>query len=92
MATSSKSLSISSNISQYLSEYVFRVSPSHMAIDNRESRGRGTLLQVTNWDLNALVSSLKELIEPSLRPSNHLIAMGPRLDGNTLHIKASFLE
>ena len=63
-----------------------------MAIDNKESKGRGTLLQVTNQDPNALVSSLNELTELSLRPSNHLIAIGPRLDGNTLHIKASFLE
>ena len=39
MATSSKSPSISLNISQYLSEYVFRVSPSHMVIDNREFKG-----------------------------------------------------
>ena len=41
---------------------------------------------------NALVSSLKELIEPSLRPSNHLIATCPKVDGNTLHIKVSFFE
>ena len=92
MATSLKSPSISLNISQYLSEYVFKVSLSHMVIDNRESEGRGTLLQVTNQAPNALVISLKELIEPSLRPSNYLIAIGPRLDGNTLHIKISFLE
>ena len=63
-----------------------------MVKDNKESKGRGTLLQVTNQALNALVSSLKDLIEHSLRPSNHLIVTGPRLDGNTLHIKASFLE
>ena len=68
MATSSKSPSISLNISQYLSEYVFRVSPSHMVIDNREFKGQGTLLQVINRAPNALVSSLKELIEPFLRP------------------------
>ena len=92
MATSLKSPSISLNISQYLSEYVFKVSLSHMVIDNRESEGRGTLLQVTNQAPNALVISLKELIEPSLRPSNYLIAIGARLDGNTLHIKISFLE
>ena len=55
-------------------------------MDNRESKGRETLLQVTKWEPNALVSSLKELIEPSLRPSNHLIATGLRLDRNTLHI------
>ena len=42
MATSLKSPSISLNISQYLFEYVFRVSPSHMDKDNKESKGRGT--------------------------------------------------
>ena len=68
MATSSKSPSISLYISQYLSEYVFRVSLSHMVIDNRESKGQGTLLQVINRAPNALVSSLKELIEPFFRP------------------------
>ena len=46
MATSSKSPSISLNISQYLSEYVFRVSPSRMVKDSRESKGQGTLLKV----------------------------------------------
>ena len=63
-----------------------------MVIDNRESKGRGTLLQVIKRDLNAQVSSLKESIEPALKLSNHLIAIGPKLDGNTLHIKASFLD
>ena len=63
-----------------------------MAIDNRESKGQGILLQVIKWDPNAVVSSLKELTEPSLRLSNHFIATSPRLDGNTLHIKAVFLE
>ena len=92
IATSLKSPSISLNISQYLSEYVFRVSPSCMVIDSREPKGRGTLLQVIERAPKALVSSLKELIEPSFRPSNHLIATGPKLDGNTLHVKASFLE
>ena len=33
-----------------------------------------------------------ELIEPSPRLSNHLIATSPKLDRNTLHIKTSFLE
>ena len=92
MATSSKSSSISLNISQYLSEYVFRVSPSLMDRDNKEAKGQGTLLHVMKWDPNAWVSSLKESMEPALRPSNHLIAIGPKLDGNTLHIKALFLE
>ena len=43
-------------------------------------------------DLKAGVSSLKESMEPAPRPSNHLIAIGPKLEGNTLHIKVSFLE
>ena len=48
IATSSKSLSISLNISQYLSAYDFIDSPSLIVIDNRESRGWGTLLHVIN--------------------------------------------
>ena len=44
------------------------------------------------WDLKAWVSSLKELMEPAARPSNHLIATGPKLEGKTLHIRTSFLE
>jgi len=63
-----------------------------MVMDNRESKGRGILLQVMKQAPNALVSSLKELIEHSFKPSNHLIATGSKLDGNTLHIKVSFLE
>ena len=63
----------------------------HMDKDNKESEGRGTLLYVIKWDSNAQVSSLKELMELALKPSNHLIAIGPKLDGNTLHIKTSFL-
>ena len=31
-------------------------------------------------------------MKPSFRPSNHLIATGPKLDGNTLHIRALLLE
>ena len=50
MATSSKSPSILLNISQYLFEYVFRVSPFSMDINNRESKGRGTLLHVMKRD------------------------------------------
>ena len=92
MATSLKLLSISLNISQYQSEYIFSVSPSTIVIDNRKSKSRGTLLQVTNQELKALVSSLKELIEPSFKPSNRLIATRPKLDGNTLHIKVSFFD
>ena len=60
--------------------------------DNRESMGRRTLVHVIKRELNARVSSLKESMESSFRPSNHLIATGTRLDGNTLHIKASSLE
>jgi len=63
-----------------------------MDIDKRESKGRGTLLHVIKRDSNAQVSSLNESIEPAPRPSNHLITTGPKLDGNTLHIKVSFLE
>ena len=92
MATSSKSPSISLNISQYLFEYVFRVSPSRIVIDSKQSKGRGTLLHMIKRDPNARVSFLKESIEPTPKPSNHLIAIGPKLNENTLHIKVSFLE
>ena len=92
MVTSSKSPSIWLNISQYLFKYVFRVSLSHILKDSKEAKGWGTLLQVTNREPNAWVSSLKELMESALRLSNHLIATGPRLDGKTLHIKASSFE
>ena len=78
----SKSPSISLNISQYLSEYIFRVSPSCMDIDNNESKGRGTLLHIIKWDPNTRVSFLNESIKLT----------GPKLDGITLHIKVSFLE
>ena len=43
-------------------------------------------------DPKARVSSLKELMESAARPSNQLIAIGPKLEGKTLHIRASFLE
>ena len=87
MATSLKSPSISLNISQYLSEYVFRVSSSRMDKDSRESKGWGTLLHVIKWEPNAQVSFLKESMESALRSLNHFIATDPRLDGNTLHIR-----
>ena len=74
IATSSKSLLISLNISQYLSEYVSKVSHSRMDIDNRESKGQETLLHMIKRDPNTRVSSLKESMEPTPRPSNHLIA------------------
>ena len=38
------------------------------------------------------MSFLKELIELVFNPSNHLISIDPKLDGNTLHIKASSWE
>ena len=53
MAMSSTLPSISLYISQYLSEYVFRVSPSRMDKDSGESKGRGTLLQVIKREPNA---------------------------------------
>ena len=60
--------------------------------DSRESRGQGILLQVIKWEPNARVSFLKESMEFALRPLNHLIALGPKLDGKTLHMKALSLE
>ena len=92
MAISSKSPFVSLNIFQYLSEYVFKVSPFRIDMDNRESKGQRTLLHVMKRDPNAHVSFLNKPIEPAPRPSNHLIATGSKLDGNTLHIKVSFLE
>ena len=91
MATSSKSPSISLYISQYLSEYVFKVFPSRIDKDNSESKG-GTLLQVIKREPKAWVSSLKEFMELALKLSNHLITTGPKLKGNTLHIRVSSLE
>ena len=38
------------------------------------------------------MSSLKESMEPTPKLSNHLMATGPKLEGKTLHIEASFLE
>ena len=60
--------------------------------DQRESRGRGTLVLVMKREPKACVSCLKESMEFGRRASNHLIARGPKLDGNTLHINASSLE
>ena len=92
IATSSKSPSISLNISQYLSVYAFTDFPSLIDMDNKESRGWRTLLHVMNREQNDWVSFLKELMEFVLSPSNHLIGIGPKLDGNTLHVKASSWE
>ena len=62
-----------------------------MAIDNKESTGLGTLLQVINLALNALVNSSKDPIDPFLKALNQRMATGPRLERNTLHIRASLL-
>ena len=56
MAISSKSPSISLNISWYLSEYIFNVPSSCMVKDSRESKGQRTLLQVMKRELNAQVA------------------------------------
>ena len=60
--------------------------------DSSESKSLGTLLHVTKREPKAWVNSLKEFMELSLKPSNHLIATGPKLEANTLHIKASSFE
>ena len=92
IATSSKSPTILLKSSQYLSKYVFRDSPSLIAIESRQSKGLGTLLHVTSQALKALVNSSYDLMDPSFNLSNHLMAMGSRLERKTLHMKASFLE
>ena len=53
---------------------------------------RGTLLHVMKQAPKARVSFLKESTEFALKPLNHLITIGPKLDGKILHIKALFLE
>ena len=58
MAMSSKLPSISLYISQYLSKYAFRVSPSHMDSDNNELRGQGTLVFVMKQEPKAWISCL----------------------------------
>ena len=63
-------------------------SPSLIDMENKESKDWGTLLHVMNREQNAWVSFLKELTEFVPSPLNHLIAIGPKLDENTLHIKA----
>ena len=82
-ATSLKSPSISLKSSQYLSEYVFKDFPSLVATESKESKGLGTLLHVTNLAPNIFVNSSYDLIDPSSSPLNHLMAVGPRLDGKT---------
>ena len=63
-----------------------------MDIDSKDPKGRGTLLHVIKRALKDWISFLKESIEFSFNPLNHLIANGPKLDGKILHIKASSLE
>ena len=63
-----------------------------MDIDNKDPKDWGTLLHVLKRVLKDQVSFLKESMEFALKPLNHLIAIGPKLDGKILHIKASFLE
>jgi len=62
-----------------------------MAIDNKESTSLGTLLQVMNLAPNAFISSSKDPIDPSYKASNQRMVTGPKLKGNTLHIRASLL-
>ena len=45
-----------------------------------------------NREQNDWVSFLKELMEFILSPSNHLIGIGPKLEGNTLHNKVFVLR
>ena len=63
-----------------------------MDIDNKDPKGNGTLLHVMKQAPKDWVSFLKESMEFALRPLNHLVAIGPKLDGKILHIKASSLK
>ena len=60
--------------------------------DNNALKGRGALLFVMKRESKAWVSYQYESTEFAFKPLNHLIATGPKLDGKTLHINASFLE
>ena len=59
--------------------------------DRRESKGQGILLLVMKREPKAWVSCLKEFMEFGLRPSNHLIAINPRLDGWKYFAHQSFV-
>lgn len=87
-----KSPLISLKSSQYLLKYTLEDSPSLMAMVCKKSMGFGTLLHVINLAPNALVNSSNDLMDPSSNPSNHLMAVGPRLRGKTLDMRALFLE
>ena len=63
-----------------------------MDIDSKDPKGNVTLLHVIKRAPKNWVSFLKESIEFAFKPLNHLIAIGLRLDGKILHIKASSLE
>ena len=63
-----------------------------MDIDSKDPKDNGTLLHVIKQAPKDWVSFLKESIEFALKPLNHLIAIGSRLDGKILHIKDSSLE
>ena len=60
--------------------------------DSNVLKGRGALLFVTKRELNAWVNYLYESTEFAFKLLNHLIAIGPKLDGKTLHISTSLLE
>ena len=63
-----------------------------MDIDSKDPKGRGILLHVIKRAPKDWVSFLKESIEFTFKPLNHLITIEPKLDGKILHIKASSLE
>ena len=60
--------------------------------DSNALKGQGTLLFVMKREPKAWVSCLYESMEFAFKPLNHLIAIGPKLDGKTLHISTLFLE
>ena len=60
--------------------------------NNKALKGQEALLFVTKQEPKAWVSFLYESMEFFFKPLKHLIATGPKLDGKTLHISASFLE
>ena len=71
MVTSSKLPSISLYISQYLSKYVFRVSPSRINQDSKECKGRGTPVcdkmksQMPEWAHKGIYRIYPQAVEPS---------------------------
>lgn len=57
-----------------------------MAIDNGALIGCCFQLQVTKLAPKAWISSAKLWMDPFFRMFNHLIVVGPKLEGNTLRI------